>query len=66
MVRELIDSKVGAWKVDLIRRCFEEEEGNVILGLPITSVGCKDRVIWHYSRNGDYTIRTGYGVAMEM
>ncbi|KAB2599357.1 ribonuclease H protein [Pyrus ussuriensis x Pyrus communis] len=43
-------------------RCFEEE-GNLILGLPISLAGCKDRVIWHYSRNGDYTVRKGYGVA---
>ncbi|KAB2606191.1 hypothetical protein D8674_005908 [Pyrus ussuriensis x Pyrus communis] len=28
--------------------------------------GCSDRVIWHYSKNGDYMVRTGYGVAMVM
>ncbi|KAB2631300.1 hypothetical protein D8674_008819 [Pyrus ussuriensis x Pyrus communis] len=39
--------------VDLIRWCFEEEEGNLILGLPISLAGCKDRVMWHYSGNGD-------------
>lgn len=28
MMCEMIDSDVGVWKIDLIRRCFEEEEGN--------------------------------------
>ncbi|KAM1724346.1 hypothetical protein ACFX13_022845 [Malus domestica] len=53
MVRELIDSKVGAWKVDLIRQCFEEEEGNLILGLPISLAGCKDRVAMEMQENGE-------------
>ncbi|KAB2611746.1 hypothetical protein D8674_019778 [Pyrus ussuriensis x Pyrus communis] len=66
MVRELIDLEVEAWNVGLIRQCFKEEDGNVILGLPISLVGCKDRVIWHYSRNEDHTVSTRYEVAMEM
>ncbi|KAM1086301.1 hypothetical protein ACFX2B_011831 [Malus domestica] len=45
---------------------FDEEESKLILGLPVSLVGCGDRVIWHYAKNGEYTVRTGYGVAMEM
>lgn len=29
-------------------------------------MGCPDRLIWHYFNNGSYTVRTGYGVAIEM
>ncbi|KAM1801208.1 hypothetical protein ACFX11_032846 [Malus domestica] len=36
------------------------------MGLPMSIGGCSDKVIWHYSKDGDYTVRTGYDVAMEM
>ncbi|KAB2595083.1 hypothetical protein D8674_030533 [Pyrus ussuriensis x Pyrus communis] len=65
MVDALIDVARGAWKEDLIQKCFDEEKGNIILGLPVSLMGCPDRVIWHYSNNGAYTVCTGYGVAME-
>lgn len=56
MVEEMIDSEVGAWKSDVVRRCFEVEESNLILGLPVSVGGCSDRLIWHYSKDGDYTV----------
>ena len=27
-------------------------------------MGKKDRLVWHFSKNGEYTVRTGYGVAL--
>ncbi|KAB2608743.1 hypothetical protein D8674_011911 [Pyrus ussuriensis x Pyrus communis] len=55
MVDALIDSEF-----------FNEEEGTIILRLPVSLMGCPDRLIWHYFNNGSYTVRTGYGVAIEM
>ncbi|KAM2050575.1 hypothetical protein ACFX16_032287 [Malus domestica] len=66
MVDALINSKWGARKEDLIRKVFEEEEGNIILGLPISLMGYPDKLIWHYSNNGAYTVRMVYGVVMDM
>lgn len=66
MVGELIDHSVGSWNNDLVRTYFMEDEVKLILGLPISFMRCKNKVIWHYSRNGDYTVRTGYGVALEL
>ncbi|XP_048426139.1 uncharacterized protein LOC125470719 [Pyrus x bretschneideri] len=48
-----------------VMSCFKLS-ANLILGLPVSIGGCSDRVIWHYSKNDDYTVRTGHGVAMEM
>lgn len=66
MVSDLIDLQGGVWKEDLVPRCFVEKECSLILGMPVSLAGCEDRVIWHYAKNGDYTVRTGYGVAVEM
>ncbi|KAM1263189.1 hypothetical protein ACFX2G_028830 [Malus domestica] len=66
MVGDLIDSELGSWNSTLVRTCFEEEENTMIMGLLISVARCKDRIIWHYSTNGAYSVRMGYGVAMEM
>lgn len=66
MVNDLINPVTGLWKTELVRRCFEEEESNIILGIPTSLEGCNDRIIWHQTSNGDYTVRTGYGIAMGM
>ncbi|KAM1852865.1 hypothetical protein ACFX14_008903 [Malus domestica] len=66
MVKDLIDPVTGSWMVELVKGCFEEEESNIILGIPTRLEGCDDRIIWHYTSNGDYTVRTGYGIAMDM
>lgn len=58
MVHELIDWNLCAWKIDLFQRCFKKDEAELILGLPISSTGCEDRVIWHYTKNGDHSDKT--------
>ncbi|KAB2627366.1 hypothetical protein D8674_020984 [Pyrus ussuriensis x Pyrus communis] len=65
-VEELIDFKVRAWKMDVVRTCFDKDEGDIIPGLHVSLAGCRDRIIWHYSVNGVYSVQTRYGVAMEM
>ncbi|XP_008392737.1 uncharacterized protein [Malus domestica] len=66
MVGELFEHSTGSWKKELVLNYFEEEEAKLILGLPISLDGCHDKLIWHYSRNGEYTVRSGYGVAMDL
>ncbi|KAM2896759.1 hypothetical protein COP2_006481 [Malus domestica] len=66
MVKDLINPVTGSWMVDLVKGCFEEEESNIILGIPTSLEGCNDRIIWHHTSNGDYTVKTGYGIVMEM
>lgn len=62
MVTELITLD-GYWKKDVVERCFNNEEAQVILRLPISRFWCLNRLIWHYTRNGMYSIKSGYKVA---
>lgn len=64
MVIELITLD-GHWKRDVVERCFNNEEAQVILRLPISRFRCPNRLIWHYTRNRMYSIKSGYKVAME-
>ncbi|KAM2783884.1 hypothetical protein COP1_013323 [Malus domestica] len=64
MVRDLIDPGSREWKTDMVKGGFLEEDVTSILSIPLSRYGMSDRLIWHHSRNGEYTVRTGYGVAL--
>lgn len=61
-----IPSMVGQWKREIIESCFNTEEARTILSIPLSQFGCPDHRIWHYTRNGIYSMKTGYLVAQEM
>ncbi|XP_050104673.1 uncharacterized protein LOC126584279 [Malus sylvestris] len=54
------------WDRPLVERCFRLEEASVILCMPLSQHGCPDRLIWHYTRNGLYSVKSGYLVAQQM
>lgn len=54
------------WDKPTIEMCFCPEEAGIILGMPFSQHGCPDRLIWHYTRNGMYSVQSGYLVAQEM
>ncbi|KAM2003963.1 hypothetical protein ACFX15_027472 [Malus domestica] len=37
-----------------------------ILSIPLSKTGCRDRMVWHHNANGVYSVRSGYGVAMNL
>ena len=65
-VSDLIDFDLGGWNMEMVHDLFDEEESKLILGIPLSLMGCKDRIIWHYTKHGGYTVRTGYKVTMEL
>ncbi|KAM2718143.1 hypothetical protein EV1_030093 [Malus domestica] len=56
----------SAWNEELLGAHFALEDLNQILGIPIRKRGCHDRIVWHFTKYGDYTVKFGYKVAMEM
>lgn len=56
----------GKWKRDIIESCFNDEEARIILCMPLSQFGCPDRIIWHYTRNWVYSIKSGYMMAQEI
>ncbi|KAM2726388.1 hypothetical protein EV2_038832 [Malus domestica] len=65
-VRDLINQESKTWKVDLISACFSSEEANTILSIPISKIGSYDRMGWFHTANGVYSVKSGYGIAMEL
>lgn len=65
MVNDLIDLESGTWDVGLVNNLFDDEEARIILGMVTNVTGGNDKLIWHYSQHGQYTVKTGYEAAIE-
>lgn len=64
LVCDFIDPAAVAWKTDVIVGGFYKEDVASILSIPLSRNGQGDRLVWHHSKNGAYTVRTGYGVVL--
>ncbi|KAH9793378.1 putative reverse transcriptase/RNA-dependent DNA polymerase [Citrus sinensis] len=64
-VAELI-SEEQKWKEDVIRQHFLKEDVEQILKIPLPRQPKPDQVLWHYDKKGNYSVKSGYQVAMKM
>lgn len=52
--------------MELLEQWFDVDEMELIRSITISYEGCEDRLIWHYTKNDVYSVKTGYGVAMDL
>ncbi|CAN1313939.1 Putative ribonuclease H protein At1g65750 [Linum perenne] len=64
-VRDLFIPGTREWDAELVEELLNEEEAAVVLSTPVVDVGERDTRIWHYTKNGQYTVRSSYHVLME-
>ncbi|CAN1324950.1 Putative ribonuclease H protein At1g65750, partial [Linum perenne] len=64
-VQELEIPGMVEWDVEHIEMMFNDRDAALILSLLPLDPRRHDRLVWHFSRNGCYTIRSTYRVAME-
>ncbi|KAL5573277.1 hypothetical protein UlMin_022874 [Ulmus minor] len=55
----------GEWDSEFIDLLFGEEEAEKILSLPLGSFEHDDVLIWHFSQDGEYLVKSGYKVAFD-
>lgn len=63
-VSDLMTSS-GIWNYDLIRAAFLPHDAEAILSIPITNGRGSDTTIWHYRKDGNYSVRSGYRLAID-
>lgn len=51
------------WNESLIRRIFNLEEANAILSIVFGCNSNPNRLIWHYTPDGEYSTKSGYRIA---
>ncbi|WCJ39418.1 hypothetical protein M5689_020409 [Euphorbia peplus] len=60
----LIDSASQNWNVELVNHCFLPDDAKAILSLPIRHNSGSDKLFWSESRNGVYSVKLGYEIAL--
>ncbi|GAA0162497.1 hypothetical protein LIER_18578 [Lithospermum erythrorhizon] len=65
LVEKLIENSGERWKADLIYTLFPLDDANTICSIPLGSTFNEDRFIWHYTKNGWFTVSSPYRLIME-
>lgn len=65
-VAQLIDSETGTWKAGLVKETFIPHEADAILSIPISPKLPEYSLIWAWSKNGLFTVRSAYGVTLKL
>lgn len=64
MVLSLIGFSTGTWKEQLIRNFFNLYEAKKILKIPLYNIWPKDLLVWSYSKNVFFFVRSVYNLIL--
>ncbi|CAN0886231.1 Putative ribonuclease H protein At1g65750 [Linum grandiflorum] len=64
-VMDLINPGSREWKSELIGQIFCSRDAHEIMAIPVHVASGSDRRIWHYSKDGQYTVKTAYRLYTE-
>lgn len=59
-VADLINPLTWAWDREFINNTFWEVDRARILAIPLGTISAEDRMVWHYSKNRRFSVRTCY------
>ncbi|CAG7897152.1 unnamed protein product [Brassica rapa] len=65
-VSDFIDPETKEWDVGLLERYVNPEDIPLIRSLATNSAHRRDTFCWNYTRNGQYTVKSGYWVAQNV
>lgn len=64
LVSELI-ADGGRWNLELIYSSFWTHEADAICSIPLPLNPAPDRLCWHFTKNGVYSVKSGYHVVVD-
>ena len=59
-VCDLIDGDTKHWNWRLLQEMFEPTKAVGINALYVNKIECPDELVWHYEKQGHYTVKSGY------
>lgn len=65
-VQNLMIPSSREWNHEIIVNIFEDRDAKAILEIPLRQWHIHDTRIWNFSKDGNYTVKTGYHVAMSL
>ena len=63
-VSDLIVGEERVWDIDKLESLFPDDMVQAILDTPLFAEVQNDKIVWMMERNGRYTVKTGYKLAM--
>ncbi|KAM7262379.1 hypothetical protein ACFE04_021456 [Oxalis oulophora] len=66
MVKDLMTENGLSWVRAMLNGLFTEDEISVILSIPLPRFPCSDKLFWHFSKQGLYTVKSAYHVALSI
>lgn len=61
-VNTLLNQQLRSWDVHKILNAFPRNQAVKIITIPLLPMGEQDKLIWPYSKNGAYEVKSGYHV----
>ena len=58
----LIDPASRTWNLQAIQALVDPQDVKIIESIPLTRTHMVDRDEWHFTKNGKYTVKSGYQV----
>ncbi|KAL0428302.1 UNVERIFIED_CONTAM: hypothetical protein Slati_3005000 [Sesamum latifolium] len=65
-VVDLIDPACSEWRREQVEEIFLPQDNEYILSIPLSRVGEEDWLVWHYSNNERFSIRSAYYLACSL
>ena len=56
----------GVWNIHVLFDTLLSSEREVILAIPVAKFNCQDKMIWHFDKRGEYTVKSGYRLASSL
>lgn len=66
LVIDLILEDGNMWNTSLIKDMFVPEDGKLILSIPLGHLTNEDKLIWHFSKNGLFSVRSAYHLTLRL
>ncbi|KAL0433054.1 UNVERIFIED_CONTAM: hypothetical protein Slati_2639700 [Sesamum latifolium] len=63
---DLIVEQTREWDVEAVQFLFWPEDSRLILQIPLSLMGLDDLLVWHYSSNCLFSVRSAYHVALSL
>lgn len=64
-VADLIDPMTGTWDREMLERTFWPVDHSLVLSTPTGGPSMDDLLVWHYSKDGRFTVRSCYHLIMQ-